>query len=71
MDGVDITMPGKPWAYGESRAAGNTTPPERPGMHGREVLQDWLGMSGAEVSQIEEAGGVSPSAGSTAAVAGG
>jgi len=56
--GVDVVMPGKPWAYGESRTARSSPPPDLPGMHGREVLHDWLGLGESAIADVVAAGGV-------------
>lgn len=62
VQGVDIKMPGRPWAYGESRTAPSTPPPEVPGAHAHAVLSEWLGMGEGEIAEVEEAGGVCRSA---------
>jgi crotonobetainyl-CoA:carnitine CoA-transferase CaiB-like acyl-CoA transferase len=61
--GVEFTMPGRPWAYGESRTKPSEAPPERPGMHSRQVLADWLGLDQAEIDALEQAGGISEAGG--------
>jgi crotonobetainyl-CoA:carnitine CoA-transferase CaiB-like acyl-CoA transferase len=58
VNGVDITMPGKPWAYGESRTHPSSTAPETPGMHGPEVLQDWLGWNEQAIASAVDAGAI-------------
>jgi crotonobetainyl-CoA:carnitine CoA-transferase CaiB-like acyl-CoA transferase len=58
VQGVDITMPGRPWAYGESRTAPSTAPPDRPGIDSQEVLSDWLGLDDAAIAELEGAGGI-------------
>jgi crotonobetainyl-CoA:carnitine CoA-transferase CaiB-like acyl-CoA transferase len=63
VQGVDITMPGKPWAYGESRTTPSSSPPDRPGMDAHEVLVDWLDFDQAKIAALEEAGGISESGG--------
>jgi crotonobetainyl-CoA:carnitine CoA-transferase CaiB-like acyl-CoA transferase len=54
--GTDVTMPGKPWAYGEARSAQSAPPPDVPGMHGRSVVADWLGLAPADVDIMVAAG---------------
>lgn len=56
VHGVDVVIPGKPWAYGEARVAPSTSPPDLPGMHGREVLADWLGMGPDAVRELVTSG---------------
>jgi crotonobetainyl-CoA:carnitine CoA-transferase CaiB-like acyl-CoA transferase len=58
INGVDITMPGKPWAYGESRERASATAPVTPGMHGPEVLHDWLGWDEQAIASAVDAGAV-------------
>lgn len=58
VGGVDIVMPGKPWAYGESRAAVSATAPDSPGMHGAEVLRDWLGLDTDGIGELRAAGAI-------------
>lgn len=58
VHGVDVIIPGKPWAYGDARRAPSTTPPDQPGMHGREVLQDWLGLDRTAISDLLSSGAI-------------
>lgn len=71
VHGIDIVMPGKPWAYGEARATPSSTPPDVPGMHADEVLADWLGLDDPSIGDLRAAGALGdPQAADTAGVAG-
>lgn len=58
FQGVDITVPGKPWAYGESRTMKSTPPPSNPGMHGREILGDWLDLDDEAIDALQGSGAI-------------